>query len=154
MSPINVLIDLRLLCWSTILLGLKKGWVSRKDVTDYAVYLLVNGNEDEDVAVIAGGEPLADDELFNLILNQAEYIDEAIALDKWRLAHLIDIAGSDDDDQAKIDRLQEVYANFEYPEDMASCSIYSQDKIDPLVAMAQVVEDLRSKFSRNESRNL
>ena len=47
-SPIKILINLGLLCWSTILIGLRKGWVSRKDVIDYAVDLLVNGsNEDE-----------------------------------------------------------------------------------------------------------
>lgn len=147
MSPIKILINLGLLCWSTILLGLKKGWVSRKDVIDYAVDLLVNGNEDEDVAIIAGGESLEDDELFNLISNQAKQSDNAAALDKWRLAHLLNIAESDDDEQTKLDRLQEVYANFDYPEDMASCSIYSQDEIDPLVAMTQIVEELKRRLT-------
>lgn len=147
MSPIKILINLGLLCWSTILIGLRKGWVSRKDVIDYAVDLLVNGNEDEDVAIIAGGESLEDDELFNLISNQVKQSDNAAALDKWRLAHLLNIAESDDDEQTKLDRLQEVYANFDYPEDMASCSIYSQDEIDPLVAMTQVVEELKSRLA-------
>ncbi|ASA57914.1 DUF2247 family protein [Vibrio gazogenes] len=148
MSPIKVLISLGLLCWATILLGLKKGWVSRKDVIDYAVALLVNGNENEDVAIIAGGESLEDDELFNLILNQIKQTDDtASALDKWRLAHLLNIAESDYDEQTKLDRLQEVYANFDYPEDMASCSIYSQDEIDPLVAMMQVIEELKSRLT-------
>lgn len=147
MSPIKILINLGLLCWSTILLGLRKGWVDRKDVIDYAVNLLVNGNDDEEVALIAGGEFLGDDELLDLISNQVEQVDNAADLDKWRLAHLLNIAESDEDEQSKLDRLQEVYANFDYPEDMASCSIYSQDNIDPLVAMMQVIEELRNRLT-------
>jgi len=146
MSPIKKLLNLELLCWSTILLGMKKGWASRKDAIDFAVSLLVNGNEDERVAIIAGGESLEDDELLKLILNQIEQTDRAADLDKWRLAHLVDIAESGSDEQTKLDRLQEVYANFDYPEDMASCSIYSQHNIDPLVAMVQVADHLKSKF--------
>ncbi|MDD2739858.1 MAG: DUF2247 family protein [Methylomonas lenta] len=145
-SPIDILIDLELLCWSTILLGLKKGWVNRKEVIDYAVNLLVNGNNEEDVAVIAGGESLSDDELFNLISKQIKNTDDATDLDKWRLANLLCIEESDDCEQSKIDKLQEIYANFDYPEDMASCSIYYQDKVDPLVAMMRVVDKLRNRL--------
>ena len=148
MSPGNVLINLGLLGWTTILLGLKKDWMSRKDVINYAVDLLVHGNNDEDVAIIAGGEFLTDDELLNLISNHAKQVDSFDDFDKWRLAHLISIAESDDDEQTKLDRLQEVYANFDYPEDMASCSIYSQDKIDPLVAMKEVAEILKRKVTQ------
>ncbi|MEG3219673.1 DUF2247 family protein [Vibrio gigantis] len=147
MSPIKILIDLGLLCWSTLLLGMSKGWASRKDAIDYAVTLLVSGIEEEDVAVIASGESLEEDELLKLISNQVKQNDCAADLDKWRLAHLLSISESGDDEQAKLDRLQEVYANFEYPEDMASCSIYSQDEIDPLVAMTKVVEELKSRLA-------
>ena len=147
MSPIKVLINLGLLCWPTILLGFGKGWVSRKDAIDYAVDLLIKGNDDEDVSIIAAGETLGDDELLNLISHQVEQSDSTNDLDKWRLAHLISIAESNDDEQTKLDRLQEVYADFNYPEDMASCSIYSQDATDPLLAMIQVVEELRSKLT-------
>jgi len=148
MSPVKILINLGLLCWSTILLGLDKGWVSRKDVIEYAVDLLVKGNEDENVVIIAGGEPLGDDELLDLISNLVEQSDNTGELDKWRLAHLISIAESNEGEQSKLDRLQEVYVNFDYPEDMASCSVYSQDEIDPLVAMMQVVEELRNKLTQ------
>lgn len=148
MSPMKILINLGLLCWSTILLGLREGWVSRNDVIAYAVDLLVNGNNDEDVAVIAGGDPLGDDELYKLISNQIVQTDNAADLDKWRLAHLLNIAESEDDEQTKLDRLQEIYTKFDYPEDMASCSIYSQDQIDPLVAMMQVVEELKSRLTQ------
>lgn len=138
--------DLGFLCWSTILLGLRKGWVNRKDVSDYAFDLLVDGNDDEEVAIIAGGESLRDDEIFDLISNQVRKAGNEDDLGKWRLAHILHIAESSDDDETKIGRLQEVYSNFDYPEDMASCSIYSQDEMDPLVAMLQVAEKLQSRF--------
>ncbi len=148
MSPIKIMINLGLLCWPTILFGFRKGWVSRKDVIDYAVDLLINGSDNEDVAIIAGGESLGNDELLDMISNQVEQAKNSTALDKWRLAYLLNIAESDENQQTKLDRLQEVYANFDYPEDMASCSIYSQDEIDPLVAMMQVVEKLRSRLTQ------
>jgi len=146
-SPIKALITLELLCWPTILIGIKRGWLSRKDVSDFAVDLLIKGNGDEDVALIASASSLQDDELFNWISNRFKQADMNDALDKWRLAYLLTIAESEDGSQAKIDRLQEIYANFDYPEDMASCSIYSQDEIDPLVAMMYVIENLRFKLS-------
>ncbi len=148
MSPIKIMINLGLLCWPTILFGFRKGWVSRKDVIDYAVDLLINGSDNEDIAIIAGGESLGNDELLDMISNQVEQAKNSAALDKWRLAYLLNIAESDENQQTKLDRLQEVYANFDYPEDMASCSIYSQDEIDPLVAMMQVVEKLRSRLTQ------
>lgn len=147
MSPINKLIELGMLCWSTLLLGLNKGWATRKDAIDYAVSLLVNGSDDEDVAIIAGGETLSDDELFSLISKKVDGTRSFSDFDKWRLAHLLCVAESNDDEQGKLDKLQEVYAAFDYPEDMASCSIYSQDDTNPIVAMMRGIEELRSRIS-------
>lgn len=136
-----------MLCWSTLLVGLNKGWATRKDAIDYAVSLLANGSDDEDVAIIAGGETLSDDELINLISKKINSTSSFSIFDKWRLAQLLCIAESSDDEQGKIDKLQEVYADFDYPEDMASCSIYSQDDTSPIVAMMRVIEELRSKLN-------
>ena len=146
MSPFKLLIRLGLIGWSTINLGFKKGWVKRKDIFDYAISQLVSGSNIEDVAVIAGGEYLTDDELIGLVLNLIKTTDSAADLDKWRLAFLLCIEASDDSDEDKVNKLQEVYADFDYPEDMASCSVYSQDNVSPLVAMSQVVQELRERF--------
>jgi len=93
------------------------------------------------------GEYLTDDELIGLVLNLIKTTDSAADLDKWRLAFLLCIEASDDSDEDKVNKLQEVYADFDYPEDMASCSVYSQDNVSPLVAMSQVVQELRERFS-------
>ena len=148
-QPIKILMCLGLLCWATLFWGWKRGWVTRKDIIEYAVSLLVESkNEaDENVALIASGESLDDRELLDLVSKQAKNADQETAMDKWRLAHLISLAESGATDQEKLDKLQELYAEFEYPEDMASCSIYAQDDVDPLVVMTEVVNMLKRRFS-------
>lgn len=145
-SSVEILKELGLLCWSTIYVGFKNDWLKQKDVIDYAVNLLIEGNDDKVVVLIAGGEALNDMELLNFILPKIENKDDTTAIDKWRLANLLCIVESENNDQEKLDQLQEVYAKFEYPEDMKSCSIYSQNELDPLSAMMQVVEELKRKY--------
>lgn len=146
MSSVEILKQLGLLCWSTISVGFKKGWLKQKDVIEYAVSLLMGGDDNEAVVLIAGGESLNDKKLLNLISSQIGNKDETTAIDKWRLANLLCIAESEKNDQEKIDKLQEVYAKFGYPEDMRSCSIYSQNELDPLSAMMKVVTELKRKY--------
>lgn len=148
MSPLGVLISLGLACWSTIFLGFRKRWIGRKDIFEFAMNQLLNGCESECVAIIAGGEYLNDEELLEVVSKQMEMTNLLAEVEKWRLAFLLCIDTSNDSDESKINRLQEVYADFDYPEDMASCSIYSQDGVDPLVAMSRVVEKLRERFLR------
>jgi hypothetical protein len=147
MLPLNVLIDLGLASWSTMLLGFRKRWVRRDDIFEYAINQLLIGSESERVAIIAGGRYLSDEELVEIVSKQIEVENCVADIDKWRLAFLLCVDASDDSDENKIKRLQEIYADFDYPEDMASCSVYSQDRGDPLVAMKQVVNRLREKFS-------
>jgi len=146
MSPFGILIGLGLACWSTIFLGYKKGWISRGDIFEYAMNQLLNGCDSERVAIIAGGEYLSDEELLDVISKQIEATNCVTEMDKWRLAFLLCIDGSKDSNENKIERLQEIYADFDYPEDMASCSVYSQDCVGPLVAMSQVLKGLRERL--------
>jgi len=146
MTSIKKLLELGLICWSTIFIGLKNGWMSQQDLIDYAVSLLVAGSDNEDIAVIAAGESLSDDELLDMVSVLSKNEDTGADLDKWRLAYLLCISESDSSEQEKIDKLQEVYSQFSYPEDMASCSIYAQDSIDPIMAMMQVIKELRKKL--------
>lgn len=150
MKPIEVLIQLSLLCWNTLFLGWKNGWASKKDIINYAVSLLSEEKDEnnETVSVIAGGDYLEDEELQTLVSELVNDV-KGDALDKWRLAHLICISEMSGTEQEKIDQLQEIYAKFDYPEDMSSCSIYAKDEIDPLAAMMQVTNNLRQKFGVN-----
>lgn len=149
MLPFKILIGLGLMCWSTIVFGFRKGWVKRSEVFDYAVTQFVSDGrgDSESITLIAGGEYLSDDELLGLMSRQIECTNNDSDFDKWLLAFLLSIEESVDSDLDKVNRLQEVYADFNYPEEMASCSIYSQDRISPLFAMRQVVEKLKGRFA-------
>lgn len=145
-SPLRVLTDLGLAQWSTILLGVEKHWVGREEIFEYVMSQLLNGCESEHTAIIAGGGNLSDEELFDIISKQTEAGNCAADMDGWRLAFLLCIEMSNDSEENKICKLQEVYADFDYPEDMTSCSIYSQDRADPLAAMNRVINKLRENL--------
>ncbi|WP_407311129.1 DUF2247 family protein [Pseudomonas sp. nanlin1] len=147
MSQLDVLTDLNLASWSTIFVGYTKHWINREDIFEYAMSQLLNGCDSENVAIIAGGKYLNDEEILDIISKQINIKDFVVEMDKWRLAFLVCIDQSNDSDEKKLKRLQEIYADFDYPEDMASCSVYSQDGIAPLVAMSQVVKRLKEKLS-------
>ena len=100
----------------------------------------------QEVALIAGGEYLSDEELLGLIEKKQQGQDAVSDLDKWRLAFFLCIGRSGDSEENKVCRLQEVYADFDYPEDMALCSVYSQGEVSPLVAMSWVVKKLQSQL--------
>lgn len=142
MEPTKNLTRLGLLDWSTIALGLGKNWIQKGEVVEYATSLLMSGTEDENIALIACGGSLSNDELLELVESQAYQVD----IDRWRLAHLLALAQSNDSDQKKISKLQSVYAEFNYPEDMKSCSIYSQDNEDPIVVMMSVIDGLKKRL--------
>ena len=89
---------------------------------------------------------MSDEELCGLIFSKMNGVSDSCDLDKWRLAFLLCIESSEASDEIKLSQLQEIYAEFNYPLDMMSCSIYSQDNIAPLVAMHQVVEGLRKRL--------
>lgn len=149
MKPIEQLKELNLVCWSSLLVGLQRGWAAKSDVAAYAISLLSadldNGNEN--IAVLAGADSLDDMEVKDLLLQIDGSTEAPEAFEKWRLATLITLSDSVLSEEEKIDKLQELYAEFDYPEDMASCSIYSQDAVDPLVALSEVISALRKKFT-------
>ena len=146
MSPLRVLADLGLAQWSTIIFGFEKHWFGREEIFEYAMSQLLIGCESEHTAIIAGGGNLSDEELFDIISKQTETVNCAADVDRWRLAFLHCIEMSNGSEENKISRLQEIYADFDYPEDMTSCSIYSQDSVDPLAAMNRVINKLRKNL--------
>lgn len=149
MTAINELKELGLICWSTLLVGQRKGWVSKSDIADYAVSLLADENcENEDIAVLASANTLDDSEVKDLLQRMSRSVcSDTEVLDKWRLAILIALNNSELSEDEKVDRLQEFYAEFDYPEDMNSCSIYSQDTVDPLSAMREVIGSLKQQLA-------
>ena len=138
-DTVKIMSELSLLGWGALLLGWHRGWINREDVSHYAVEWLSarpHGN-DGMVALLAAGELLADDELTDLMHrladneeadhcsppNQAE--SDSRAINSWRLARLIELVSRPGcRDERWQDAVEEVYAEFNYPEDMRSCSRY------------------------------
>lgn len=146
----EIIKKLGLMSWQVILVGLKKGWLTRKDVVDYAIELLMSGKESENILLLGSSESLSDDDFYRLINSEIvlnhdiESLEES--LNKWRLANLISISQSNLVDEEKLDLLQKVYADFGYPEDMKYCSIYSSGSENPLCVMNYVIENLKNNI--------
>jgi len=147
-KSVDTLKQLNLLCWPVLVIGFQKKWVSKNDIEDYAISLLDNDPDQcNNISILASAGFLESYEIETLLLKINLHIEPAEALDMWRLAVLITLKNANYPDDQKISELQQIYSEFEYPEDMQTCSIYSQDNIDPLIAMSDVIKLLKNKFS-------
>ncbi|MCQ8105008.1 DUF2247 family protein [Methylomonas sp. SURF-2] len=156
MSAFEMMKRANLLEWHTLLVGLEHGWCEKSHLIKYAEECLrqVYGEIDGDLISIVIGESIPDDELISVCLRFIEAYGKPLsqekkdeALEKWRFAHLSSLLESQDSDEEKINALQELYSQFGFPEDMASCSIYNCDGIDPLDAAQNVVQKLAQKIT-------
>lgn len=101
----------------------RSAWINKDAVSEHAFKLLSAGQQDSDIAVLAGSDALSDDKVVALLatLCKKEGIDlqekQSHALEKWRLAMLSDLQHSSFANEDKIERLQELYAEFGYPDD-------------------------------------
>lgn len=150
----NILLDLGMLSWATLYTGLENNWLSREDIIQFAVDCVLHGNEDQTVLLISTGEDFTDEEFVKLLKKKIKLIVEDRELKIWRLAHLLHLEATECSEQYKIDKLQEIYADFGYPEDMADCSIYSQSKNNPIDVMGQVIQKLKTSLVSEASRVL
>lgn len=156
---------LGLLDWKVLSIGWDRGWVTRAEVTDYAVERLrADADDDSDcVASLASPEDQGDGLIQGLLARLAgeEAEENGSALEKWRLVRLLDLDDMDLGWDEKVTRLEEIGAEFAYPPDMRLCTRYgpSQASIDigaassddlstdPLDAMKQVVTSLKRSLN-------
>ncbi len=147
-----ILKEYKLLDWPTLLIGWKNGFATRRDIIDYAVHQISNHRNEKSVIYLASCEAEDDDEVKKYI---EQLIDrqkipfpdiEAICLDRWRFAKLIALDHAELSDEEKIEELQNIYVQFEYPDDMSDCSIYSQNGLDPFLAMKNTISSLKQNL--------
>ena len=130
MSVSSILVSEGLLDWPTALVGLRRGWMTPTDVSELAVVRIVeaSGEIDSDVAELtsAAGLALVDVEhhLVSLV-ERCPVVEEETAVRRWLLATLIDVDGAGLDEDATLARLQEVYAEFGFPEELRYVSPYN-----------------------------
>ena len=148
MSVLDILQEKNLLSWSVLLFGLERGWVDVEQVIEYALnYLSMHPFEyHEDISILAGAAKDNREEILGILSKLAGDFSFERVKDIWRLAFLSELYFSHLGDEEKIYKLQEVYADFDYPQDMEGCSIYSNVSIDPLIALKKVIDDLLDKL--------
>jgi hypothetical protein len=147
-----------MLDWATLLVGLYERWLTREDAVAFAVnWLVANPDESDDQIIeLAGLDYASDREIRELVAKVAQRNSAFIETDeeryksemeKWRFAHLKILDEAKLPDSQKIDELQQLIADFGYPQDMADCSIYGTPGIDPLSALKKVIANLRVGLS-------
>jgi hypothetical protein len=157
--PIGVLLEQGLLNWSALVVGWNHKWATREDVVQYAVNWLVAHPDDHDESIVslAGSESSSEEDIKEwlcqvaLCLERFDIADDAqyhLQMDRWRYAFLVSLQAAELSDGEKIERLQRIYADFGYPQDMAGCSKYGPGP-DPLETMNAVIERLRTIIFQN-----
>jgi hypothetical protein len=157
MPAFDVMKQANLLNWHTLLVGLERGWCKKENLIAYAETCLMQtgGEIDCDLVTIASGEEISEDELVSIgghfLETQGQSMspkEKIESMEKWRFAHLAWLLQCRVSNEEKISMLQELYAQFGFPDDMASCSIYNSNGVDPLVAAKHVVESLSRKLKK------
>lgn len=158
MLVFDVMKKLKLLDWYTLLVGLERGWCKKENLISYGEECINQKADNEEIdnnlITIISEKSLSSDDLVAIVLKfltaqkkPMQQDENFKAIEKWRLAHLYLLLQEENySDQKKIDVLQELYAQFGFPDDMTACSIYSKDEIDPLTAAKNVVEKLSQQL--------
>jgi hypothetical protein len=148
MNVYNELKNLKFVSWPVLLFGLEMEIISKKDIEDYAMDLLNKNNTYLNILLLADASRYDIEDLKVMLLEQIkkETFNNKEELDKLKLAAMVSIDSSIFSEEKKCEMLQEVYAMFDYPEDMLDCSIYSQSSVPPLQAMNILVKKLKQKF--------
>lgn len=130
MSLPSILSAEHLLDWPTALVGVRRGWMTPADVSDMAVATLVDEEAGFDGDLVeltsAGTLPLADveDHLVSLA-ERFPLVEEETAVRRWLLASLVDLDRADLGEDVMLARLQEIYAEFGFPEELRYASPYN-----------------------------
>ena len=153
----NILKRESLLSWSFIRWALEGKKIPFDSVIDFAITKMEEPI-DENIAVLAGLSESESDLLQSLVEKLAEAESVRLPEETWLFAALVEIFEASVSEQEKIDRLQEVYSEFNYSERLEKCSIYytrpEQGKVnvgdildDPLTEMERVIEQLRAEIT-------
>lgn len=132
--------------WRVLAVGWLRGWARREDVSGFADRQLeADGSADSHIALLALPQTCSDTDVRETLLSLANATGEPLAdaelrdleerlpledvpltlrrdLDTWRLARLLALQAADLDDDAVLEALDVLWADFGYPRDMESVS--------------------------------
>lgn len=151
-TVIDALQTLNLLNWDVLACGRHRGWVTTADIQAYSFTCMAGvSGDDEDLPVLAelaAAEKLTeweiDEGLRQLTAEQSG--QGGFGLDCWRLAKLVHLQSQELDWDEKVVRLEEIYGEFGFPDDMRGCTRYSSVTTDPLDEMDLVIVGLKTKL--------
>ncbi|MCR6095426.1 DUF2247 family protein [Salipaludibacillus agaradhaerens] len=125
--------------WSTLYVGLKLDLIRYSDIVNYAVEFLTNHPDTSNQNIIQlawGGDDINYESLLEHILKDSHINDFNLETDvwqhekrKWRFGILAYLKMKHQDDfEGLLNKVTEVYADFDYPEDMDSFISYLEPK--------------------------
>lgn len=156
MNALDVVKREGLLSWHTLIYGLSHKWCEKQHLVAYADDHLLNAVDDVDLDLlqISSGLEMKDGDLIQIGLHFLEAHGQPMSDEKkeeskeiWRFAKLRSLLEASISSEEKLTQLQELYAEFGFPDDMSSCSIYAGDAVDPLLAAQHVADRLAHRFN-------
>ena len=141
MTPFNLLHSNQMMDWVTLLYGMEEGYLTLSDINNYAQDLLASTERENadfyTISLIASSQDWT--EIKDLIKQISKtklekQKEQQMALKKWQFAFLkntVDSISLTDED--KIEKIQYLYSEFLYPENMRYCSIYAQNNTAPII---------------------
>ncbi len=122
--------------WKTIFVGVQENYFSKDVISDYAVELMVIGDESEFVSELAWGVSMEDLDKVMLEIKTKYFpqLDEAstILLEenrKLRFVCLSDIKERCKEENELLNKIAEFYGNHNYPEEMVSFVNYMPQEV-------------------------
>lgn len=126
----QIIHDLGLLSWKTAEVGFRRRWIDGESVAELAVLALSQtATTDSELAALSVAGTLAHSEIEDLLGVVADRLDpvtdEATVIKRWMLGRLIGLRRRSLDDEWLLDRIEEAYAEFGYPEELDGVSRYN-----------------------------
>jgi hypothetical protein len=148
---VDILDDLNLLSWDVLACGRQRGWATASDLSKFATARLAAGIDDAELAAVAelaSAERLSAADVDHLLsqLSPVQSGQDCPESDTWRLAKVVELQSQELGWEDKVTRLEELTAEFGFPEDMQGCSRYAAGTADPLDEMAAVIVNLKNQL--------
>jgi len=152
MDKVDFINNYGLLSLQLAYVGLENGICFKEEFDNNIInYLLENNSEDALIEIAINCKELNSEELNQTLKQYIEKNDiqynEFELLEVWRLASFEQLLKSNYTDQEKVDKLQVLHSDFNWPEDMYGCSIYNDIKMPPLEAMKLLINKLKTNLN-------
>jgi hypothetical protein len=131
------------LTWREVEFGLQHGWLAAQAAIDLAIDQVMGGNESSDVAELASVLPHEEHNVPELVHRLAER-DPECSKDKWLFLLLSWLYENRTAFEEPLELVEELYADFDYPEEIASFVRYMPPRDPSRVGESYLLEAWRS----------